>query len=294
MSNHQVSYDACLLDDANRVIYTAYVDLRALADRSPITTVIKRCKRQHAIEYCKKVRISKPKRFWTHGDGLIQDPSEARASNTQIVRETVDDPRHLVEGRLLREVVARTSEHVQVPLEINALSTQISTKTTDSVTYGKNGWIFSASIEPTNQEEHGKWGLSLPENRDHDSYILRPREFARALGLMVVEQLGPQGQETEWGLSFPGADEIVTRHMSQLIFHGPVMYVEDLYTWITNAPSELEAALRSVFGKEMKYRDQREYRFAIWAEEEPTDEVKDLDASLALLGAMQEAAQTGN
>ena len=121
----------------------------------------------------------------------------------------------------------------------------------------------------------------------------RPREFARALGLMVVEQLGTQGQEAEMDHSFEGAGRICTRHKSQFVFHGPVIYVEDPYARIANAPSESDAMLRSVFVKGMEYRDQREYRFVNSAEEEPSDEFEGLDASMALLGAMQQVPKTG-
>ena len=289
MSNHIVVYDTYLIDDADRLICTACVDLREAGDRLPITTLIKGCAKQYAIENLKKVRISKPEQFRKRGEGLIRDPSEAQASHTEMVKETVDDPR---QRQLLTEAVDRISKRSQVPIEVTSLSTRISHKTTDSVIYGKNGWIFSTSIEPTNREEHERWRGSLPEEYDHVSYIRRPREFARALGLMVAEQLGPQGQEAEMEHSFEAADRISTQHQSQFVFHGPVIYVEDPYATIANAPSASEAMLRSVFVKGMEYRDQREYRFVIWAEEEPSDEFEDLDASMALLGAMQQAPLT--
>ena len=105
---------------------------------------------------------------------------------------------------------------------------------------------------------------------------------------MVADQLGPQGQEAEMDHYFEGADGISTRHKSQCVFHGPVIYVEHSYATIASATSESEAMLRSVFAKGMDYRDQREYRFVIWAEQEPSDEFENLDASLALLGTMRE------
>ena len=75
-------------------------------------------------------------------------------SNHTVLCDTylIDDAPHLPEGQLLTEAVARTSEQLQTPIEITSISTRISRKTTDSVIYGKNGWIFSTSIEPTNQE----------------------------------------------------------------------------------------------------------------------------------------------
>ena len=278
-------YDAYLIDDADRLICMTYVDLRKTADRSPMTTLIKGRPKQYAIENLKQVRISKPEQFRKRGDGLIKDPSEAQASHTEIASETTDDPRQL---QLLTEAVDGISKRLQAPIEITSLSTRVSHKATDAVIDGKNGWIFSTSIEPTNQEEHARWRNSLPEEYDHVSYIRGPREFARVLGLMVAEQLGPQGQETEMNRFFSGTGEITTRHKSQLVFHGPVIYVADRYATIANAPSESEAMLLPVFVKGMERRDQRERRFVIWAEQEPSNEFEDLDASMALLGAMQE------
>ena len=119
----------------------------------------------------------------------------------------------------------------------------------------------------------------MDEDYDHISHIYRPREFARALGSMVVDQLGPQGQEDEFTHSFHGQEARKTRHRTQLIIRGPVLYVEDPYAVFVaddnNMPSgEIMQSFaplifHTVFVKGIEHRDQREYRFVIWTEEEP-------------------------
>lgn len=287
MSNPLVYHEGYILDDADNLIWTAYVDLREHADRSLVSTLVKGCRKRYAIEFYKKVRISKPEQFRRHGPGLIRDPSEAQGSHTLMFEETVEDPYQLPEVQLLSEAVAKASKNCRLPIEITEQTARISRKTVDWLICGKNGWIFSTSIEPTNKKEWDKWKDSLPEEYDHISRIHRRREFARALGSMVVEELGPQGQEAKAEHSFEGLSKFCTQHMSQLIIHGPVRYVEDPYELMSTAKSGWEEMLLPLFVKGMDYQDQREYRFAICTEKEPSDETVDLNASLALLRAMK-------
>ena len=151
--------------------------------------------------------------------------------------------------------------------------------------HGTNGWIYCASIEPETAEEQAAWRVAMPAGRDAVSPIRRPREFARALGAMVAEQAGPRGRivllrNTVEGRTF------CTAHKSQTVYHGPVAYLDDPYGRLESASSALELALLLVFVKHAAHRAQREYRFLVWAEDEPAEDVLDLDASSALVGAM--------
>ena len=77
-----------------------------------------------------------------------------------------------------------------------------------------------------------------------------------------------------------------TAHKSQTVYHGPVAYLDDPYRRLESASSELELALLLVFLKETACRAQREYRFAVWAEDEPAEDTLDLGVSAALVDAM--------
>ena len=71
-----------------------------------------------------------------------------------------------------------------------------------------------------------------------------------------------------------------------MVFHGPVVYVDDVDDWLHSATTDQEYFLRAAFTKNRSHRAQREYRFVIWAEEPPTNDTHLLRASPALLDAM--------
>ena len=118
------------------------------------------------------------------------------------------------------------------------------------------------------------------------SPIRRPREFARALGAMAAEQAGPRGRIVLLRNAVEGRT-FCTAHKSQTVYHGPVAYLDDAYRRLESASSEFELALLLVFLKDAAHRAQREYRFAVWAEDEPAEDVLDLDVSAALVDALR-------
>ena len=275
------------VDDAGHQILSTYIDLRDPAARSPITTLVKACEKQFAIESRRTIRISKPDRFREYGEVLIRDLGEGYASRIRIDSETVDDPRDLAEERLLDDERNRAAELLGTGVTTNTTSVRTTNKSSKWITFSKNRWIFSTSIEPTSSEEMSRMLRTMPHDYDHISYIYRPREFARALGSMVAEQLGPQGKEAEIKHSFDGEHTLTTEHKTQWLIHGPVMYVEDPYATISTAYDDWDFMARSAFTKSIEYRDQREYRFVVLAEKDPTSETVDLDVSLGMLGAME-------
>ena len=151
--------------------------------------------------------------------------------------------------------------------------------------HGTNGWLYCASVESGTPEEQAAWRKTMPAGCDAASPVRRPRAFARALGAMAAEQAGPRGRivllrNTVEGRSF------CTAHKSQTVYHGPVAYLDDPCRRLESASSALELALLLVFVKHAAHRAQREYRFLVWAEDEPAEDVLDLDASRALVDAM--------
>ena len=103
---------------------------------------------------------------------------------------------------------------------------------------------------------------------------------------MVAEQLGPQGKTHPLTHSFEGEPALRTQHSVQMLFHGPVIYVDDVYALIDAATSTYERMLLPLFAKATQYQDMREYRFAIWAEKEPSEKHELLTASAAMIGSM--------
>ena len=152
--------------------------------------------------------------------------------------------------------------------------------------YGTNGWIYCASIEPETAEERAAWRKAMAAGRDAVSPIRRPRAFARALGAMIAEQAGPRGRVVLLRNRVEGRT-FCTAHKSQTVYHGPVAYVDDPVRRLEQASSDLELLLLLVFTKHAAQRAQREYRFLVWTEDEPAEDVVDLEVSPALVDAMR-------
>ena len=286
MPNQLVFGEGHHLDDNDNIISTIFVDLRDPAERVPITTLIKGCELQHAIELCNRVLISKPERFRESGEHLIRDPGEASVSYNELVAERINYPEDLAEEQLLSEELTKASELAGSNTRFSTRSTNRKHSRTHSLTFGKNGWIYCTSIAPIDKGEKERWKRAMPDEYDHGFFIYRPRAFARALASMVAEQLGPRGKEVRLENSFGGEHKLRTNHRSQCVFHGPVIYVDDPYEVLASATSKSELMCLPAFVKGIEFRDQREYRFAIWAEEEPPEETELLKASPAMFGTL--------
>ena len=156
----------------------------------------------------------------------------------------------------------------------------------DALHRGRNAWICSASIEPETQAEQAAWREALPAGYDAVSPIRRLRAFARALGAMVAEQVGPQGRTLMLRSAVDG-QVFRTAHRSQTVYHGAVVYSEDPCRRLESASSVLEFNLLLLFLESAAHRAQREYRFAVWAQDERGRDRVDLHVSPALLDAMQ-------
>ena len=152
--------------------------------------------------------------------------------------------------------------------------------------HGTNGWVYCASIVPQTAGEQDAWRAAMPAGRQAVSPIRRPRAFARALGAMAAEQAGPRGRIVLLRSTVEGRT-LCTAHKSQTVYHGPVFYVNDPVRRLESASSELELSLLLVFLKDAARRAEREYRFLLWAEDEPAEDVLDLDVSAALVDAMR-------
>ena len=167
---------------------------------------------------------------------------------------------------------------------IQTKSVTRTSKKKNTVKYGTNGWIYCISIEPETEDEEGAWRAAMPSEYDAVTRICKPRQFARAVTGMVAEQIGPQGRTVENNSRF-GEHAMKTTHRQQTVFHGPVLYVEDPYARIKRARSNGELLLLFLFLKHAAHSAEREYRFAVWAEQEPTEAFADLQPSADLLDA---------
>ena len=71
-----------VLDEAGNLITPSYVDLRAPESRTPIKTLVKGCRREHALEDTETILVSPVKCFREKGENLIRDDQEGLATET--------------------------------------------------------------------------------------------------------------------------------------------------------------------------------------------------------------------
>ena len=290
MTRIHVVTESAITDETGNRITVWYVDVRDPEHRSPITTLIKGGRPEHAIDKLGSIRVSKLPLFREVGEGLIKDPSEAQASSCVKTLERVDDPTDLQESQRFYDEVERCAASIGESLSRKITSSKITEETTRKMTFGKNCWMYSTAIEPPDHEAFQHWKKSMPDGYKTVTRICRPRQFAWSLGLMVTEQLGPHGSEETLKESHDGGEVVERRVKGQLILHGPVIYVPNTFEVISGASSLIELMALMLFVKDIKFAAQREYRFLISTKEEPppNEEVVDLNVSKAMFGSLEE------
>ena len=254
-------YEGSVLDDAGNMLATSYIDLRDEGERTVIRNLVKGCKQEHALENGETVLISKPERFREYGVALIQDEQEGFAREESVTLEP-ETPEEAAERRAtsdLNDALQLVGSEIKPVRRVEygrrkTLSANLS--------YGKDWWIFCASIRPE-EAEWDTWSASLDEDYDHVSEIGQPAKFAQALARMVTEQIGPLGKDA-WrtGTNY-GAVGARTKHKSQLVIHGPVVYTNRLYDMVSGEGDELRRMAARLFVKPITHAAQREYRFVV-------------------------------
>ena len=291
LSYHPLSLnDANFVDDAGSLITSTFVDFRSADQRTPIHSLAKGCKRQHALETSATLRIARPATFRESGGGLIRDPKEGKATTTRVLAERIDDPDDMREARvrnreMMRAIELSGSTHKMTRRIVSIKNTRSEGAT---LTYGRNWWTFSTSILDYGHPPPPSWWESMDPKYDHVSWIRRPRGFARALGAMVAEQLGPQLEETQLTHKLNDGHELVSNHRLQWIIHGPVVYVDDSYETFNTWPERSTLPFAFLFVKERERIEQREYRFVVLAKEQPADAVL-LTISPSIRGTLHES-----
>ena len=274
-----------VLDDAGNLVMTSYVDLRAPASRTTIETLVKGCRRQHALEDTERILVSPVQRFRDEGESLIRDEQEGLATEkTETVKpETREEAFRRQRAADLTEAMELLDSGVR--MTSRATNRRVSTSS-KRLTFGKEWWIFSTAIKPETEEEWEALRAALDPAYDHESEIGQPATFAEALGRMVTEQLGPQSGDN-WKQGSIGKGKTVrTKHPSQWILHGPVVYADRLYDMLTRDGDEATRLAASIFTKSATHAAQREYRFAILCKRTVTE-----NAFLTISGMMRDALQ---
>ena len=286
-----------LADDDGTLIQTFAVHLGLTTGASwprEMPVVVKGSALRFAIEHCRTIQLSKPEKYRQQGETLISDLDEGvtrHEESSETVR--VDDPADLSRAAEVDDEMNRGAAAIGLTQRSAVKSTKTtdksSTKTTH--TYGKNGWIWCAAIEPANEQIWDAWLQSLDDDYDCVTTINSPREFARQLALMAAQQIGPRGSPATFTHPFTKHE---TKHPSMNVFHGAVAYVDDPHAYVSDAADGFERMLRAVFFKHTTYADQREYRFVVWSAAEPEEVVVDLQATPELLAQVSTTPISGD
>ena len=253
-----------MLDDSGNLIVTTFIDLREKGERTAIPALVKGCKREHALEDGETILISKPVRFREYGEELILDVQEGLAKEESVIvrEETASEARRRRSLADMNEAHELSNSTVRLVQTVTYSSSNTKSK---NLAYGKEWWIFCTSMEP-DDEDREAWRSTLPEEYDHLSEIGQPAKFAEALARMVTEQIGPQGGDGWLKQMTDGAEAGRTKHRSQWVIHGPVVYTDHVYDALVDDGDGIKWLAASIFTKSSKYAAQREYRFAVLCE----------------------------
>ena len=250
-----------VLDDTGNMLITSYIDLRDEGERTAIRSLVKGCKQEHALEDGESVLISKPERFREYGVALIQDEQEgfAREKSVTLEPETPEEAAKRRATSDLNDALQLVGSGIQT---VHRVEYGRRKTLSENLSYGKDWWIFCASIRPE-EAEWDTWSASLDEDYDHVSEIGQPAKFAKALARMVTEQIGPLGKVAWFTGTSDGAVGARTKHKSQWVIHGPVVYTDRLYDMVSGEGDELRRMAARLFAKPITHAAQREYRFVV-------------------------------
>ena len=252
-----------VLNDAEHIIMTSYIDLRPPGARTPITGLVRGCERKYALDDSETIMLSNPSRFREYGEGLILDMQEglAREESAVTTQETAAESTRQRAVSELNEAFDLLDRPAR--LKYSESNTKSNTDTASkSFTYAKEWWAFCTSIQPA-PDGWEAWRGTLTEDYDHVSVIGQPARFAHALAHMVADQLGPQLSEGSLTNSTGGVETEETKHKTQWVLHGPVVYTDSVYELLEGITNNEQRVAAQMFVKDREYAAQQEYRFVV-------------------------------
>ena len=268
-----VLMDAFATYDSGHLLMVHYVDVGASSGDWEHVVLVKGLEAEYSLAHSSSIRISSPHRFHDLGETLIRDEQEGRAQNRA---EESEKNEYSAERREQEEALHQLGQtHVRLGPQ-NSWNSQ---NETESYRFGTGSWIFCTAVQPTSENEWTKLRHKLPATYNDYTTIHQPRKFAHALGLMFLDQVGPNTPNGRFTHRFSGTKSIVSLHDTLQVMHGPVLYTEDVYDFLTFHKDSALAKIYPLFVKDIKHRNQREYRFVIVGNDELGKECRDIVVS---------------
>ncbi len=242
-------------------VQSVYVDLAGDLRRNTLC-LVKASEPQFNLAVTSSIRLSRPAVFRETGEVLIRDTQEGRARTAK--SEIIEAPSGEAEQLRKREKAISVGLKLgPQEMSIKSPTKSVKTKSTGSaVNFGRDWLIYCTSICPPAGEEDN-WKRALPDNYTSMSHIYRPTQFAQGLGLGICEQIGLRGKPSLVRSKFTGFRTVEVHRKTQMVLHGPVLYVDDAYRYISEAAEGWESMCAMIFVKSREYTPQREYRFAL-------------------------------
>ena len=218
--------DAFATSDAGQLLMVQYVDVGASSGDWEHVVLVKGIEAEYSLAHSSTILISSPHRFQDLGETLIRDEQEGRAQNRT---EESEKTEYVAERREQEEALHQLGvSNVRLASQ-NSWNSQ---HQAESYTFGAGSWIFCAAIQPTSDEEWTRLRNKLPPTYNDYTTIHQPRKFAQALGLIFLDQIGPNAKNGRFTHNSSGTKSIVSLHDTLKVMHGPVLYTEDVYDFL--------------------------------------------------------------
>ena len=156
----------------------------------------------------------------------------------------------------------------------------------EKIYFGDDTLVYCVSVWPKD-DKIDTLKDSFPDNYTSVSRILRPRQFAQAIGLGLCELVGAHGQRQPFNDKFDGFGRRKYDRKSLLIIHGPVFYSDDKAQFLLEAEAPLVRFAAYLFVKPESHKAQKEYRYVAAHIPEKVGDTFDLPISGMMLDCLK-------
>ena len=287
--NPVVLTDSIISLYGGQLLMSQYVDISGSSETWSNQVLVKGIEAKYSLAHSNTIRISSPHRYRDLGETLLHDDQEGKAQDLKEEYEQMEqfaDERHEQEQALNRLGVqnVRLGPHN---------STQ-SNKSSKTFTFGGGSWIFCTAIQPTSEDEWQRLHKALPSTYNDYTTIHQPRKFSQALGLMFLDQIGPNASNGKFRHNSEATKEILSLHDTLHVLHGPVLYTEDVYGLLNYHEDFALAKMYTLFVKDLHYVDQQEYRFAVVGNDNLHNQWRDIVISGMMRDALLPVQRSSN